>query len=64
MVVEIDGDTYHNERPSEADARLKMLRDEGVTQEHIKASECDTPQKAREAVQRIIATMDKLKAAR
>lgn len=64
MVVEIDGDLYHTETPAAAHARLKFIVDEGVRLERITATECDTPEKAREAVQRIIATIDKLRRAR
>jgi len=62
MVVEIDGDTFHTEKPADADARLRFLREQGLRQERIKASECNTPEKAREAAQRIVALIDKLKA--
>ena len=62
MVVEIDGDTFHTEKPADADARLRFLREQGVRQEHIKANECNTAEKAREAAQRIVALIDKLKA--
>ncbi len=64
MIVEIDGDLYHTETPAAAHARLKLLLDEGAKLERINAFECDTPDKAREAVARIIATMDKLRRAR
>lgn len=64
MVLEIDGDLFHTENPAAAHARLKLLFDEGVLMERINASECDTPEKAREAVRRVIATMDKLRTSR
>jgi len=51
----------HSETPAAAHARLKFLTDEGARLERIKASECDTPEKAREAVRRVIATIDKLR---
>lgn len=60
MVVEIDGDLFHTETPATAHARLKFLVDESVRLERLHASECDTPAKAKEAVARVIATMDKL----
>lgn len=63
-VIEIDGDLYHTESPAAAHARLKMLFDEGTRIEHITASECDTPEKAREAVARIMLTLEKLSALR
>jgi hypothetical protein len=61
MIVEIDGDLYHTETPAAAHARLKLLTDEGARLERISASECDTPQKAQEAVQRVIATIERLR---
>ena len=64
MLVEVDGDAIHTETPAAAHARLKFITDEGLRLERISASECDSAQKAREAVQRIVATMDKLRNAR
>ena len=61
MIVEIDGDLYPTETPAAAHARLKFITDEGARLERITASECDTPEKAREAVRRIVATIDKLR---
>jgi hypothetical protein len=59
MIVEIDGDLYHSETPAAAHARLKFLLDEGAKLERVTASECDTPEQAREVVMRVIATIDK-----
>ena len=64
LVVEIDGDTWHKESPAEAHARLKFLEDEGVRIHRIKADECDTPEKAREAAQLVIQYIGKLKSSR
>lgn len=64
MIVEIDGDLYHVETPAAAHARLKFMTDEGAKLERITASECDTPEKAQEAVARVLATMEKLRRAR
>jgi len=61
MIVEIDGDLYHSETPAAAHQRLKFLTDEGVRLERINASACDTFEKARQAVERIIRTIDKLR---
>jgi hypothetical protein len=61
MIVEIDGDLFHSETPVAAHTRRKFLLDEGAKLERITASECDTPEKAREAVGRVIATMNKLR---
>lgn len=64
FIVVKDGDLYHTETPAAAHARLKFLLDEGARLERINASECDTPEKAREAVARVITTVDKLRGAR
>jgi hypothetical protein len=61
MIVEIDGDLYHSETPAAAHARLKFLLDEGAKLERVTASECETPEQAREVVARVIATIDKLR---
>jgi hypothetical protein len=58
-VVEIDGDLFHKETPAEAHARLKFLTDEGPRLERIAVSACDTPQKAREAADRIMLGIEK-----
>ena len=64
MLVEIDGDNFHSETPAAAHARLKFLTDEGVKLERINATACDTVQKAAEAVDSLLATMDKLRRAK
>ncbi|HIF9258510.1 TPA: hypothetical protein ACX6RA_001554 [Photobacterium damselae] len=64
MVVEIDGDTVHQETPAEAQARIRTLQHEGVHVERILASECNEPQKAIGAVKRILEAIGKLKASR
>lgn len=63
MVVEIDGDTVHRESPAEAHARTKILQDEGVHIERIKASACDSDAKASECVRNVLDTISKLKKA-
>ena len=63
MVVEVDGDTVHQETPAEAHARTTMLLHEGVHVERIPSSECDSPEKAKKAAQRFLSTIQKLKAA-
>ena len=64
MIVEIDGDLFHVETPSAAHERLKFLTDEGLILERINATECDTPEKAREAVARVLRTFGKHRKAR
>jgi hypothetical protein len=59
--VEIDGDLYHTETPTDAHKRLAFLLHEGIRSERIKAEECDTPEKAKEAVARIMRVIEKIK---
>ena len=64
LVVEVDGDTVHQETPAEAHARTYMLQHEGVHVERIQASDCDSPEKAKSAAKKIMAVVEKLRAAR
>lgn len=64
MVVEVDGDTVHQESPAEAHARLTMLQHEGVHVERVKASECGTPELAAECARRLVGIVARLKATR
>jgi hypothetical protein len=64
MIVELDGDTVHKETPAEAHARTKMLAYEGAHIERVKASECDTPEKAQLCVEHLLQVIEKLKALR
>lgn len=59
LVVEVDGDTVHQESPTEAHDRTTMLLHEGVHIERIRASECDTEQKANESAKKILNILDK-----
>lgn len=64
LVVEVDGDTVHLETPAEAHARTQMLQHEGTHVERIPSSECDSPEKAKLAAERILKVISKLRAAR
>lgn len=64
LVVEVDGDTVHQETPAEAHARTTMLQHEGVNIERVKAADCATPEKAKNCCARLISTIKKLKSAR
>lgn len=64
MVVEVDGDTVHQETPAEAHARTTMLLHEGVHFERIKASECDTSEKAKGSAEHLLSVFKKLKQAK
>jgi hypothetical protein len=61
LVVEVDGNTIHHETPAEAHSRTTMLQHEGVQVERIFASECSTPEKAKQAVQKILLAIQKRK---
>jgi hypothetical protein len=61
LIVEVDGESFHNESPREAHERLTMLVYEGVHVERIDPSECGTPDKARSSVAKILRVIDKLK---
>ena len=63
MVVEVDGDTVHVESPAEAQSRTRTLQHEGVIVERISASECNTPEKAKAAVSKIMSAFEKIKLA-
>lgn len=64
LVVEIDGDTVHQETPAEAHVRTTMLLYEGVHFERIKASECDEYDKALVSAKRIVSIIERHKASR
>lgn len=54
MVVEVDGEEFHPESPVEAHERLRVLSREGVRTERVRASSCDTLDKARICAERIL----------
>jgi hypothetical protein len=64
MVVEVDGDTVHQETPAEADARTTMLQHEGAHVERVRAQECATPEAAKFYVKHLLQVLAKLKSAR
>jgi len=64
MVVEVDGDTVHQETPAEAHARTTMLAHEGVHIERVKSSECETQELANACAKKIMQVIEKIKAAR
>jgi very-short-patch-repair endonuclease len=61
MVVEIDGDTVHQESPAEAHNRITMLLHEGVHFERIKASDCETKALALQSAREILDIFKKIK---
>lgn len=60
MVVEVDGDRFHQESPADADSRLAFLLEEGVQVMRINASECATPACARNAAKEVLNRLTKL----
>lgn len=64
LVVEVDGDTVHQETPAEAHVRTTMLEYEGAHIERIPASSCETPQAAASCARRLVELIAKLKASR
>lgn len=58
-VVEVDGDTYHRELPADAQERLQPLEDEGAAVKRVKASECDTLEKAKLCAVKVLEFIDK-----
>jgi hypothetical protein len=64
VVIEVDGDTVHQESPAEAHARTTMLVHEGAHVERVRAAECDTTQKAKECADRVLASITKVRASR
>lgn len=64
VVVEVDGDTVHQETPAEAHARTVMLSHEGVNIERVAASECETQAKAKACAETLLAAIDQLKRSR
>jgi hypothetical protein len=63
LIVEIDGDTYHQESPAEAHTRTTMLLHEGAKLERFRAEECDTPENASQLATRIMKIIEKIKKA-
>jgi len=64
MVVEVDGDTVHQESPAEAHARTTMLAHEGVHIERVKAIECETQELANGCAKKIMQIIEKIKVSR
>jgi hypothetical protein len=64
LVVEIDGDTVHQETPAEAHDRTTMLAHEGVQIERIRASDCQTQEQAISCAKKILQVINKIKSSR
>ena len=59
--VEVDGDTWHNESPVDAQSRTAPMEYEGVNVRRFRASEVATPKKAQAAVGRLLQWIEKQK---
>lgn len=59
--IEIDGDTVHKETPAEANARTRILSNEGAIVERFTASRCETPEKAEELAREVLVLIEKHK---
>jgi hypothetical protein len=64
MIVEVDGDTVHEETPAEAHARTTMLVHEGAHVERVRASDCQSSELARSCAARLLKVVAKLKSAK
>lgn len=64
FVVEIDGDTVHQETPAEAHARLQIMQNEGCVVERIRAAACSSPDDASRAVEELLDSMKHVKLSR
>lgn len=59
--VEVDGDTFHQETPVAAQARVKPMEFEGVRVRRLSSSDVDTLEKAKRVVDGLIRWIDKEK---
>jgi hypothetical protein len=60
MVVEVDGDSFHNEAPVDAHERLAVLSREGVHTERVRAEDCATDARATASAAHLLEVLDKL----
>jgi hypothetical protein len=61
LCLEIDGDTVHKETPAEANARTRILSNEGAIVERFQACRCETPEKADDLANEILGLIEKHK---
>lgn len=64
LIIEVDGDTVHQETPAEAHNRITMLIHEGAHLERVKASECSSPERAKSCAQKLLNIISKIKSTR
>ena len=63
-VVEVDGDTVHTESPAEAHARTSALQHEGIVIERVRATDCETLERANTTAVKLLDNLSKIKATR
>jgi hypothetical protein len=63
-VIEVDGDTVHQESPVEAHDRTTMLVHEGAHVERVRASDCSTMEGAEVCAKRVLTALAKVRAAK
>jgi hypothetical protein len=61
LCIEIDGDTVHTETPAEANARTRILSNEGVVVERFSSTRCETPEDAEKLATEILRLLQKHK---
>jgi hypothetical protein len=62
LLIEVDGDTVHRETPAAADQRTRVFKYEGALIERVEASECNTPEKARATVAKLLQAFKRIRA--
>lgn len=60
MVVEVDGDAFHDESPVDAHERLTVLSHEGVHTERVRAADCANDADAKKCAMRRVSVVEKL----
>jgi hypothetical protein len=60
LVVEVDGDTYHRESPSDAHRRLLPLDHEGAKIERVTAEDCKTSEDAMRCADQLLEVVERL----
>lgn len=59
LVIEVDGDPFHVESPAEADERTRIFKHEGALIERVRATACDTPEKAVACAKKLLADFER-----
>ena len=60
MIVEVDGDTVHQENPAVADQRTRIFKYEGAFIERVLASQCESQEKARACAADLLQVLAKI----